>query len=87
MPERRGNHEGAIYQRSSGGRWLGVALLGYNQRGKPVRKTVSARCSIGPGRSLTMKAGCYFSGGDKVEVDAEMNLHNVGLEPCATSSN
>jgi hypothetical protein len=35
----------------------------------------------------SLKAGCYFSGGDKVEVDAEVNLHNVGLEPCATSSN
>ena len=26
-------------------------------------------------------------GGDKVDVDAEVNLHNVGLKPCAPSNN
>jgi hypothetical protein len=29
MGGRRGNGEGSIYQRSSDGRWLGVASLGY----------------------------------------------------------
>ena len=42
MAGRRGNHEGSIYQRASDGRWLGVALLGYDERGRPIRKTVSA---------------------------------------------
>jgi integrase len=42
MPGRRGNHEGSIYQRASDGRWFGVALLGYDDRGRPVRKSVSA---------------------------------------------
>jgi len=31
MGGRRGNGEGSIYQRSSDGRWLGVASLGYGQ--------------------------------------------------------
>ena len=42
MAGRRGNHEGSIYQRASDGRWLGAALLGYDERGRPIRKTVSA---------------------------------------------
>jgi integrase len=40
---RRGNHEGSIYQRSADKRWLGVALVGYDQFGKPVRKSVTAK--------------------------------------------
>jgi hypothetical protein len=40
---RRGNNEGAIYQRSADGRWCGVALLGYDVRGRMVRKTVTAK--------------------------------------------
>ncbi|HEY1988120.1 MAG TPA: tyrosine-type recombinase/integrase [Acidimicrobiales bacterium] len=43
MSGRRGNGEGSIYQRASDGRWLGVALLGYDSDGHPKRKTVSAR--------------------------------------------
>jgi len=42
MTSRRGNNEGSIYQRSSDGRWLGVALVGYEASGRPIRKTVSA---------------------------------------------
>lgn len=30
-----------------------------------------------------MKAGCAFYSGDKVDVDTEVNLHIVGLKPCA----
>ncbi len=42
MAGRRGNNEGSIYQRSSDGRWLGVALLGYDPAGRPIRRSVSA---------------------------------------------
>ncbi len=42
MAGRRGNNEGSIYQRSSDGRWLGVALLGYDAAGRPIRRSVSA---------------------------------------------
>ena len=41
MAGRRGNNEGSVYQRSSDGRWLGVATIGYNAAGKPIRKSVS----------------------------------------------
>jgi integrase len=43
MVGRRGNHEGSVYQRASDQRWMGVALLGYDQRGKPIRKSVTAK--------------------------------------------
>ena len=43
---KRGNGEGAIYQRSSDKRWLGVISLGYGADGRPMRKTVTAKtCS------------------------------------------
>jgi len=35
---RRGNKEGSIYQRKDG-KWCGQVLTGYNEEGKPVRKT------------------------------------------------
>jgi integrase len=43
MTGRRGNHEGSIYQRAADQRWMGVALLGYDQLGKPIRKSVTAK--------------------------------------------
>jgi integrase len=43
MAGRRGNHEGSIYQRSADGLWCGVALLGYDIRGRMLRKTVTAK--------------------------------------------
>ena len=43
MAGRRGNHEGSIYQRSADGLWCGVALLGYDMRGRMIRKTVTAK--------------------------------------------
>ncbi|HUX04652.1 MAG TPA: site-specific integrase [Acidimicrobiales bacterium] len=43
MAGRRGNHEGSIYQRASDQRWMGVALVGYDGLGKPIRKYVSAK--------------------------------------------
>ena len=42
MGKRRGNREGSIYQRSSDGRWLGVACVGVRPSGRPIRRTVSA---------------------------------------------
>jgi integrase len=43
MAGRRGNNEGSIYQRAADQRWIGVALLGYDQLGKPNRKSVTAK--------------------------------------------
>ena len=43
MTPRRSNHEGSIYQRKSDGLWMGVAQVGYDPIGKPVRKYVSAK--------------------------------------------
>ncbi len=38
MQTRRGNKEGTIYQRKNG-KWCGQVLVGYNELGKPIRKT------------------------------------------------
>jgi len=43
MVNRRADHEGSIYQRSSDGLWMGVAHLGYSPAGKPIRKYVAAK--------------------------------------------
>ena len=43
MAGRRGNGEGAVYQRASDGRWLGAVVVGYDPEGRPRRTTVSAR--------------------------------------------
>jgi len=43
MTPRRSNHEGSIYQRTSDGLWMGVAHLGYDPFGKPIRRYVSAK--------------------------------------------
>jgi len=43
MANRRADHEGSIYQRSSDGLWMGVAHLGYSPAGKPIRKYVAAK--------------------------------------------
>src|ERR1700685_735026 len=40
---RRSNHEGSIYQRTSDGLWMGVAHVGYDSLGKPLRKYVSSK--------------------------------------------
>src|ERR1700683_978798 len=40
---RRSNHEGSIYQRKSDGLWMGVAHVGYDSSGKPLRKYVSSK--------------------------------------------
>src|SRR5580692_12897433 len=43
MTPRRSNHEGSIYQRTSDGLWMGVAHVGYDASGKPLRKYVSSK--------------------------------------------
>jgi integrase len=43
MSTRRSNNEGSIYQRKSDGLWMGIAQVGYDPLGKPVRKYVSAK--------------------------------------------
>lgn len=43
MGRRAGNGEGSIYKRKSDGRWIGAVPLGYDENGKPKRKTVSGR--------------------------------------------
>ena len=43
MATRRSNNEGSIYQRKSDGLWMGIAQVGYDLQGKPVRKYVSAK--------------------------------------------
>lgn len=53
MGGRRGNGEGSVYQRASDGRWLGVATLGYDDKGRPRRKTVSATTRAGVVQKLT----------------------------------
>jgi hypothetical protein len=53
MGGRRGNGEGSVYQRASDGRWLGVATLGYDDEGRPRRKTVSATTRAGVVQKLT----------------------------------
>lgn len=52
MAGRRGNHEGSIYQRSADGLWCGVALLGYDVRGRMIRKTVTAKSRAEATRKL-----------------------------------
>jgi len=52
MTPRRSNHEGSIYQRGSDGLWLGVAHLGYDDAGKPIRRYVSARTRTKVARKL-----------------------------------
>ena len=43
MTQRRSNHEGSIYQRKSDGLWMGVAHVGYDASGKPLRRYVSSK--------------------------------------------
>ena len=43
MAPRRSNHEDSIYQRQSDGLWMGVAHMGYDSLGKPLRRYVSGK--------------------------------------------
>lgn len=39
----RANGEGSLYQRKSDGRWVGAVIFGFDDTGRPKRKTVSAK--------------------------------------------
>ncbi len=52
MARRKLNGEGSIYQRASDGRWIGAVSLGYDEGGRSVRKTVSAKTAEGVRRKL-----------------------------------
>lgn len=43
MAGRRLNNDGSVYRRALDGLWIGAASLGYDEHGKLLRKTVSAR--------------------------------------------
>lgn len=47
MPGKRLNGEGSVYQRSSDGRWVGAVTVGFNEAGRPVRKTVECQDGCG----------------------------------------
>ena|SRR5271170_80257 len=42
MAGKRANGEGTLYRRASDGRWLGSIQFGHDDRGRPIRKYVSA---------------------------------------------
>jgi integrase len=43
MAGKKGNGEGSIYKRSSDGRWIGAVTIGFNDNGRPKRKSISAK--------------------------------------------
>ncbi len=43
MAKRRAHGEGSIYQRKSDGLWIGTASVGWDDEGRRIRKTVSAK--------------------------------------------
>ena len=43
MAGKNGNGEGSIYKRASDGRWIGAVTIGFNESGRPWRKSVSAK--------------------------------------------
>jgi integrase len=52
MPGKRLNGEGSVYQRASDGRWVGAVTIGYNEIGRPLRKTVSGKSAKEARRKL-----------------------------------
>ena len=58
---RRGNREGSIYQRKDG-KWCGQVLAGYNEAGKPVRKTYYGNTREEVARKVTGAAYQAFNG-------------------------
>lgn len=57
---RRGNGEGSIYQ--SKGRWCGQVTLGYNEQGKPIRKTYYGNTREEVAKKVTETASQAFNG-------------------------
>jgi integrase len=58
---RRGNKEGSIYQRKDG-QWCGQILVGYNELGKPIRKTLYAATREDIARKVIGTANQVFNG-------------------------
>ena len=58
---RRGNGEGSIHQRSDG-RWCGQVTVGYNEQGKPIRKTCYGSTRKDVARKITEAANQAFNG-------------------------
>jgi len=61
MAGRRGNREESLYQRSADGLWCGFALLGYEVRGRMIRKTVTAKSRTEVTRKLVQPTGNDFT--------------------------
>jgi integrase len=53
MAGRRVNGDGSLYQRTSDRLWMGVVHFGYDTRGNPIRKSVSARTKREAAKKLT----------------------------------
>ncbi|MCL2083596.1 MAG: site-specific integrase [Oscillospiraceae bacterium] len=60
-PTRRGNGEGSIHQRKDG-RWCGQVTTGYNELGKPIRKTYYGDTREEVARKVTEAASQAFEG-------------------------
>jgi hypothetical protein len=58
---RRKNNEGTIYQRKDG-MWCGQVLTGYDERGKPIRKTIYAERQQGVTEKIHVTAYRALSG-------------------------
>ncbi len=54
MSTRRAKGEGSLYRRASDDRWIGVVHFGHDARGKPIRKSVSARTEADAASRLTV---------------------------------
>jgi len=82
---RRGNNEGSTYQRSSDGRWLGVAVVGYNAQGRSIRKTVSAKTPAEVTHKLKRRSCFYgeptFPSGNVTAVSATALAMWLALHP------
>ena len=60
-PTRRGNNEGSIYQRKDG-KWCGQVLIGYNDRGKPTRKTFYGKTRADVAKKVNEASYQVFTG-------------------------
>ena len=49
---RRANNEGSLYRRASDGLWIGAVVIGFDEDGRPQRKTVSARARVDANKKL-----------------------------------
>ena len=52
MAPRRSNGEGSLYQRRTSGLWEGSVIFGFDERGRPIRRTVASRSRAEARRKL-----------------------------------